>query len=99
MRECVELMKSSTYNDFDFSEVRNRGKDFMKFEKLLKGGLAALMAMSMVACSGGNSGTTETTTTTDGGETTTETTAAAGAFKLCRMMNTMQRKQLMLTTL
>ena len=54
----------------------------MKFEKLLKGGLAALMAMSMVACSGGNSGTTETTTTTDGGETTTETTAATGAFKL-----------------
>ena len=55
----------------------------MKFEKFLKGGLAALMAMSMAACSGGNSGTTETTTTTtDGGETTTETTAAAGAFKL-----------------
>lgn len=57
----------------------------MRFEKFVKNGLAAVMALSMLACSnGGNAGTSETTTTTQGGEATAETTAAApaGAFKL-----------------
>ena len=60
----------------------------MNFEKLVKGGLAAVMAMSLAACSGSgnassNTTTTTTTTTDSGSSTTTTTTAAAGGkFKL-----------------
>ncbi|MBR3202995.1 MAG: ABC transporter substrate-binding protein [Solobacterium sp.] len=55
----------------------------MKFEKLVKGGLAALMTMSMVACSnGGSAAPAETAATTDGGTETTAAAAGEGAFKL-----------------
>ena len=61
----------------------------MKFEKLVKGGLAAVMALSMAACSGsGSSADTSTPAANDGAATDAaaapaETTAAAaGAFKL-----------------
>ncbi|MBR2760543.1 MAG: ABC transporter substrate-binding protein [Solobacterium sp.] len=64
----------------------------MNFEKFMKGGLAAVMAMSLAACSGsGNASsstntTTTTTTTTESGSTGTDTTAstaaAGGKFKL-----------------
>jgi branched-chain amino acid transport system substrate-binding protein len=60
----------------------------MKFEKLVKGGLAAVMALSMAACSGsGSSADTSAPAANDGAATDAaaapaETTAAAGAFKL-----------------
>ena len=62
----------------------------MKLEKLLKGGLAAVMALSMAACSGsGSSADTSTPAANDGASTDTaaaapaeSTEAAAGAFKI-----------------
>ncbi|MBQ9327369.1 MAG: ABC transporter substrate-binding protein [Solobacterium sp.] len=54
----------------------------MKFEKMLKGGLAAVMAMSLVACSGSSDSSAPAADTSTGSDTTETTVAAAGAFKL-----------------
>ena len=48
----------------------------MDFKKILKGGIALMMAATMFGCSGGSSTSETTTTTTD------ETTETAGAIKI-----------------
>ncbi len=54
----------------------------MKFEKIVKGGLAALMALSVAACSGSGSSSADSGSADAGTSTGTDTAAAAGAFKL-----------------
>jgi branched-chain amino acid transport system substrate-binding protein len=61
----------------------------MKFEKIVKGGLAALMAMSMAACSGSSSSAASTSAPADGTAASAAPAAdagtapaAKGAFKL-----------------
>ena len=82
---CKEFW--NTYNNEYVTKklvTSNSGEIFMNFKKLLKGGMVAAMATSMVACGSSSSSTSSTTSTADASSTasTTETTSTGDAIKI-----------------